>query len=273
MSIKYWLYELLGITKKPKEIKRGATQFWYGRVNSWACGKRSVLRKDLDLCVKHGCSGYAIELVGWTDPPETYRTEQYYEKVRKGYEYLVKACRARGLWLFVSVVNDNAGKSGKNPRNPTLDKQKDNVDFAFALVEKWGSRNVVVQPVAEAHNSFAVSLDQAWIPRLKSEGFLTVYNGSFGSPSSTNHGSHYFAVHPAGERREVPGAAFVVSDHSLLLRHLCENGNLSGKGNPANLRAWANHYRAKGNPVVCFYHYNYDGKRGSDEGSIAAMGD
>ena len=141
-------------------------------------GKRSVLRKDLDLCVKHGCSGYAIELVGWTDPPETYRTEQYYEKVRKGYEYLVKACRARGLWLFVSVVNDNAGKSGKNPRNPTLDKQKDNVDFAFALVEKWGSRNVVVQPVAEAHNSFAVSLDQAWIPRLKSEGFLTVYNGT-----------------------------------------------------------------------------------------------
>lgn len=271
-SIKYWLYELLGITKKPKQIRTNSTQFWYGRVNSWACGKRSVLRKDLDLCVKNGLSGYAIELVGWTDPPNTYRTPYYYETVEDAYKYLVKACRARGLWLFVSVVNDNAGKSGKNPNNPTLDKQQDNVNFAFDLVEKCGSRNVIVQTVAETHNAFADGLDKKWIPRYKAKGFQTVYNGAFGSPSGTKYGAHFYAVHPSSDRREEPKAAFIVSDHSLLLRQLCKNGNINGMGDPSKIKAWAKHYQGKGNPVVCFYHYNYTGSSGSDAGAIKAMG-
>ena len=267
--------ELLCLRKAPKAIVPGKTQFWYGRVNSWSCKSKSLLRRDLDLCCKYGVSGYTIELVGWTDlesNPSTYRTKEYFSRVERTYKYLVKACRARGLWLFVSVVNDNAGRSGKNPYNPRLEKQQENVQFAFDLVKKCGAKNVIVQPVAEIQTDYGKTIDKTWMAEFNRLGFETVYNGE-GRPTKNEHGSKWFAVHPASERAAVPTGSIVVSDHSLLLRKLCKGGDINGMGNATALKSWKSFYRDTYHvPVVCFYHYNYDGSKGSDKESIKAMG-
>ena len=270
----YWLLELLGVTRKPRPIVSGKTQGWYGRVNSWSCGKKFVLRRDLDLCKKYGVDGYHIELVGWTDfdkDPASYRSQKYYKTVRNRYKWLVKACRARGLWLFVSVVNDNAGKHGE-ANNPRLEQQQDNVRFAFEQVFKNGPRNVIVQPVAEIQTGYGSKLNHQMTAELVSAGFQTVYNGA-GRASAPGDGSHWYAVHPAHVTDTYKPPAFVVSDHSLIIRELNKGNTLDGMGNPGAIKWWRYRCIMAGNPVVCFYHYAYDGGKGSDKKAIRAMGE
>lgn len=273
INLKYLLYEALGVKKSPKPIKSGKTQCWYGRVNSWSSAKKSVLRQDLDNCVKYGVSGYHIELVGWSKfdtDPTSYRSDGYYKTVRERYEYLAKACRARGLWLFVSVLNDNAGKSG-NKYNPRLEQQQDNVQFALNLVKKHGPRNVIVQCVAEIQTKFGENIENAWSSIYRRMGFNVVYNGG-GRAEGIKYGANWYVVHPSSISRMYSPPAFMVSDHSLILRELCKGGNICGMGNPDAIRLWRNNCVENGNPVVCFYHYGYDGSSGSDKKAIRAIG-
>ena len=91
-------------------IEQGKTQTWYGRVNRWTLSKQT-LKDELNLMQECGVSGYMIEMASWGRYSDCELwSEEWIKQIEESYRHLVKECRRRKLWLFVSVVNDNMGK-------------------------------------------------------------------------------------------------------------------------------------------------------------------
>ena len=261
------LLDLLGLdsilTKKRKlaPIQVGSTQVWYGRVNAWHYDK-SMWRKEMDTLVKHGGAGYMIELSSWQSNSDIkWWTDAWVKKIVELYREIHADAKARGLWLFVSVVNDNMG-SGKygDKKQYTVANCYDKLVRILDGIITDGSDNVVVQPVAETQTPGGKKFEAYAKDRLNKRGFLTCNNGSGGHPTSTN-GMTYYAVHPSKVSVNNPSNAFVVSDHGQIIREL-NGGPLVGHGNPAKISQWVQLNKKRGCPVVGYYAFkveDYDG--------------
>lgn len=252
---------LLVKKRKRAPIQVGATQVWYGRVNAWHYS-RSLWRKEMDALVKHGGAGYMIELASWqTNSKVKWWSEAWLKEISSLYGQIHADAKARGLWLFVSVVNDNMG-SGKygDTREYSVAKCYDMLVRLLDNVIADGASNVVVQPVAETQTAAGKKFEAYARDRLHRRGFLTCNNGAGGHPTSAN-GMTYFAVHPSKISVNNPSNAFVISDHGQIIREL-NGGPLVGHGNVANIKKWVGINKARGCPVIGYYAFkveDYDG--------------
>lgn len=253
-----WVTGLFNRTRlRPLAI--GGTQAWYGRVNRWMLS-RSVLVRELNAMARAGVSGYMIEMSGWGRYSNQQWTDKWLKEVEREYNWLLGQCRARRLWLFVSIVNDNMGQGKYGDTGPKLEKVYGMAQRLVDIVKKAGKRNVFVQPVAETQTQAGKRFEQECVARLG--GFQLVYNGSGGYPKGAAGGFQWFAVHPGKVNQPNPSNALVVSDHGLIIRELA-NGSLDGPGNPAKVSEFARLCKVKGCPVCGYYafkHEKFDGK-------------
>ena len=260
----FWLKALFGIRTKPKRID--GFQTWYGRVNAWP-KSRSITIKDLNAIKKYGVSGYMIEMSGWSKFKNPQWTEKWLDEVQTEYEWLLKQCRARGLWLFVSIVNDNMGCGKYGDTGPKLEKVYGRAQQLVKIVKSAGSDNVIVQAVAETQTQAGKNFEQYCIQQLGGK-FPLVYNGSGGFPSGILGGFDYRAMHPSAVSKKVPSDGLAISDHGLIIRELA-NGGLESKGNPDVVRKWKNNVKGWGCRVCGYYAFKYEK---FDEGTIKALG-
>ena len=255
----------LGAIAQP-HIEQGNTQVWYGRVNRWTMS-RQVLRNELNLMNECGVNGYMIELAVWDGVDDKWSNE-WIGRTQKNYRWLLRECRKRKIWLFVSIINDNMGKGKYGDTGPTLEKVYESALQLASIVKRGGSKGVIVQPVAETQTPTGQRFEQECRKIL--ENFTLVYNGEGGHPKSTPEGFHFRAVHPAHIVSSVADDALVISDHGLIIRELSIDGGLESRGNPQKVSMWVKRLQQQGVAVVGYYAFKYDK---FDPATIRALGE
>ena len=238
-------------TESAPAVRQGKTQVWYGRANAWAAGGLDALRADVEACAAAGVSGYMIELLGWGAVTTT-DDEALKETTADAYANLVSWCRSLGLWLFVSVGNDNAGFGGYGDRGVPLSTQTELLDWAIDLVRSHGAANVIVQPCAETKTATGAWLEARCAERLA--GFTLVNNGNGGRPAQAASWAEFRVWHPL-LGSDNPPDALIVSDSGDLIRILASDHSLDGPGDPERLRAWVHLVKANGCPVAGYYAF------------------
>lgn len=255
----------LGAIAQPR-IEQGNTQVWYGRVNQWTVS-RQILRDELNLMKECGVNGYMIELAVWDGVDDKWSNE-WIVRTQKNYRWLLRECRKRKIWLFVSIINDNMGKGKYGDTGPTLEKVYESALQLASIVKRGGSKGVFVQPVAETQTPTGQRFEQECRKIL--ENFTLVYNGEGGHPKSTPEGFHFRAVHPAHIVSSVADDALVISDHGLIIRELSIDGGLESRGNPQKVSMWVKRLQQQGVAVVGYYAFKYDQ---FDPATIRALGE
>ena len=255
----------LGAIAQP-HIEQGNTQVLYGRVNRWTMS-RQILRDELNLMKECGVNGYMIELAVWDGVDDKWSNE-WIGRTQKNYRWLLRECRKRKIWLFVSIINDNMGKGKYGDTGPTLEKVYESALQLASIVKRGGSKGVIVQPVAETQTPTGQRFEQECRKIL--ENFTLVYNGEGGHPKSTPEGFHFRAVHPAHIVSSVADDALVISDHGLIIRELSIDGGLESRGNPQKVSMWVKRLQQQGVAVVGYYAFKYDQ---FDPATIRALGE
>lgn len=255
----------LGAIAQPR-IEQGNTQVWYGRVNQWTVS-RQILRDELNLMKECGVNGYMIELAVWDGVNDKW-SDEWIIRTQKNYRWLLRECRKRKIWLFVSIINDNMGKGKYGDTGPTLEKVYESALQLASIVKRGGSKGVIVQPVAETQTPTGQRFEQECRKIL--ENFTLVYNGEGGHPESTPEGFHFRAVHPAHIVSSVADDALVISDHGLIIRELSIDGGLESRGNPQKVVTWVQRLQQQGIAVVGYYAFKYDQ---FDPATIRALGE
>ena len=236
-------------------IEQGKTQTWYGRVNRWTLSKQT-LKDELNLMQECGVSGYMIEMASWGRYSDCEPwSEEWIKQIEESYRHLVKECRQRKLWLFVSVVNDNMGQGKYGDKGPKLEAVYNSALQLIKIIKRYGSQGVIIQPVAETQTSAGQRFEQDCLRELKD--FLLVYNGNGGHPSHTPDGYHFRATHPSHIVSSVDNDALVISDHGIIIRELSVDGGLESKGDPEKIQMWVNRLQKQGIAVVGYYAFKY----------------
>lgn len=253
-------------------IEQGKTQTWYGRVNRWTISKPTLI-DELNLMQECGVSGYMIEMASWGRYSDSKKwskewSEEWIAQIDKSYRHLIKNCRRRKLWLFVSVVNDNMGKGKYGDKGPKLEAVYDSATQLIEIIKKYGSKGVIVQPVAETQTSAGRRFEEDC--RRELEGFTLVYNGNGGHPKQTPSGYDFRATHPSHIVSSVENDALVISDHGVIIRELSIDGGLESKGDPRKIAEWVNRLKNQGIAVVGYYAFKYPD---FDPNAIRALGD
>ena len=249
-------------------IEQGKTQTWHGRVNRWTISKPTII-DELNLMQECGVSGYMIEMASWGRYSECEAwSEEWIALIESHYRHLVKNCRRRKLWLFVSVVNDNMGKGKYGDTGPKLEVVYDSATKLIEIIKKYGSKGVIVQPVAETQTSAGRRFEEDCKREL--EGFTLVYNGNGGHPKQAPAGYDFRATHPSHIVSSVENDALVISDHGVIIRELSIDGGLESKGDPRKIAEWVNRLKNQGIAVVGYYAFKYPD---FDPNAIRALGD
>ena len=236
-------------------IEQGKTQTWYGRVNRWTLSKQT-LKDELNLMQECGVSGYMIEMASWGRYSDCELwSEEWIKQIEESYRHLVKECRQRKLWLFVSVVNDNMGQGKYGDKGPKLEAVYNSALQLIKIIKRYGSQGVIIQPVAETQTSAGQRFEQDCLRELKD--FLLVYNGNGGHPSHTPDGYHFRATHPSHIVSSVDNDALVISDHGIIIRELSVDGGLESNGDPEKIQMWVNRLQKQGIAVVGYYAFKY----------------
>ena len=253
---------LSGKDKSPPTITVFDLQAWYGRVNCWA-ENLDTIDSDVKACAKNGVSGYMIELLSWG---RYSASADKMAKTEEAYKRLLSACRKNGLWLFVSIANDNAGQGKYGDSGPKLEGQKALLDWGLRMVLANGQKNVIVQPVAETQTSYGKSWNAAAGKALKQAGFATVNNSDGGHPKSKPSWANFNAQHPC-DRNIVVNNDLCISDCGTIIRQLM--GGYDTKGQPEYSANWVSRQNGH-SPVAGFYAFKYLGP--TDTELIKAIG-
>lgn len=253
---------LFGLLKPAKIGKKFITM--YGRVNTWITGGWANLKKDIDRCAKKGVDGYLIEMAGWARSDAW--TGAWLSETDEAYKRALKRCRKKGIWLMVSIVNDNMGRGKYGDKGPSLQRVTEQAHVLCAIVKRNGPKNVIVQPVAATQTSAGVQFENHCMEQLGDK-FIMVYNGSSGHPVDIPSGYQYRAHHPFKVNEDCPADAIVISDTGMIIGQLGEG--LDGPGKPGMLKAWTKRIRDQGCPVAGYYAFKY---AGHDKAAIDAMG-
>ena len=269
-----WIKNLFKKPAKKKELDQivvGKTQTWYGRVNTW-WKDQSLWQKEMDCIVNSGGSGYMIELAGWQShvaKSPAWWSDSWIKKQLGLYSDIHADAKKRGLWLFVSIVNDNMG-SGKygDKKQYTVENTYNKCVKLLEGVIKDGNANVVVQPVAETQTAAGKKFEAYAKLQLAAKGFMTCYNGNGGHPTSSS-GFNFFAVHPSKISAANPKTALVISDHGLIIRELNQGSKLVAHGDPNKIKTFVETNKKRGCPVVGYYAFQVEDY---DEGAIKALG-
>lgn len=251
-------FDSIGGDKDAPAIQVGKTQFWYGRVNTWAQDE-ALLKSDLEkMSKKKGVyQGYLIELLSW-GRYSAYANDQaaWKAKTESAYKLLVKEARKRGFWVHVSIANDNSGSGKYGDQSPVLEKQQDLLNWGVNLVLAQGSKNIVVQPVAETTRPWSKNWETATGAKFKAAGFVTCNNrGS--RPGSLPSWATWNAWHPFKISDKVPGNQINITDTGTIIQQLC--WGLEGAIKKDTVQAYKNQMVAQGIPALGIYHFKYLG--------------
>jgi len=163
----------------------------------------------------------------------------------------VKMVRAAGMWLFVTVVNENS-----NDGFPSFETAMRCAAELVNVIRKNGNSNVIVQPVSERTSNTGKLFENFCLFELSN--FDLVYGGySVDVPE----GMKYKAIHPSSITELNPEGSFVICDNPKLLEEF---------GNEEFCRVHARNAYCKSHaapgissmffncidvncPVVCFY--------------------
>jgi hypothetical protein len=184
--------------------------------------------------------------------------------LERPYRDLLAWCRARRLWLFVSVANDNKGSGKYGDDRRGLDDYLGNIDRAVRSIRDQGREGVLVQPVGETQTDAGRKVEA--MCRQQLVGWRLVYNGG-SRPRVAPAGYWRAAYHPASVSAPVPKGVINVSDHSGILVQL-QVGGLNGKADLRALGAYAAAQRKAGIPFV---YYGF-GHGTPDEPAIRELG-
>ena len=252
--------------RRPPELRQGATQKGYGRVNCWASGGKSTLRRDLIRCAIEGVTIYHVELMGWAEF-SAYRIPGKLDATEKMYRWLVAQCRALGLWCFVSLTNDNAGSRKYGDTGRPLRDIRGDVSRMIGLVGAVGPDNVLVQPVGETQTDAGRQIEAEAAQKL--HGF-TLVNNLGSRPTSKPGWAAWNAYHPFKTSDAVPSNTICVSDTGTIIAQLHYGLDPTGKGKPDTIRAWARRLKQQGNPAVVLYAFKL---KEYDSAAIKALGE
>ena len=258
-------------SKSLEPIQIGKTQTWYGRVNYW-WKDRSLWQKEMDCLVKNGGSGYMIELAGWESnvkDKNKWWMDSWINEQLDLYSKIHSDAKKRGLWLFVSIVNDNmgSGKYGDTKRFTVSSVYNKCIKFLEGVI-KDGKDNVIIQPVAETQTTGGKKFEAYAKSQLAAKGFFTCYNGNGGHPTSSS-GFNFYAVHPSKIDASNPSNSFVISDHGLIIRELNKGGSLVAHGDVNKVKKFVQNNKKKGCPVVGYYAFQV---QDYDEDTIKTLG-
>lgn len=233
--IAYWFCKLFGINNDNALVPLNKKQMWYGRVNDWKNLK--VTEKDIICCKNNGIAGYMIEMAGDLPGTKDTWTDAWVKDIEEKYKKILKMTRSAGLWLFVSIVNDNMGQGKYGDTSPKLEKVLTLAQSLALIVKKNGKSGVVVQPVAETQTNGGRIFEKYCRGELCD--FNLVYNGNGGFPSGTG-GFQFRAVHPASITTKCPADALVISDHSKIIKELSQGGAYDGIVKRDKAEVWMN---------------------------------
>lgn len=255
-----------GATVRPlPSIGGGGTLTGYGRANYWAAAGKEELRRDVEACAAAGVAIYTIELAGWAET-SVFGDAKRLADAQALYEWLVGQCRALGLWLLVSIANDNAGSGKYGDRRIGLGRATADLHALAECVRKCGPENVLVQPVAETRTDAGRAFEAHCVALLK--GFALVNNA--GSRPTGAGAMKHFAWHPfkVADIAGAPEGAFVVSDTGSIVLEL-GGRSLDGPGNATALKRFVAAVKARGCPAAVYYAFK---RRAHDAAAIKALG-
>ena len=240
----------------------------YGRVNCWASGGKQALRRDICRCAANGVAIYHIEMAGWADT-SAYRlvvgSDERMRETKALYTFAVGLCRSFGMWMFVSIVNDNMGSRKYGDPGVPLSKAMSEAADLAACVRNRGKDNVLVQPVGETQTAAGAAFTAYCLRDL--HGFTFVNNA--GSRPSSSAGMQHFAWHPfkTADIAKAPRGALIVSDTGSIIQEL--GHGLDGAGKPDHLKAYVAACRKAGARAAIYYAFK---RRAHDSAAIEAMG-
>jgi hypothetical protein len=228
---------------------------------------RQILRNELNLMKECGVNGYMIELAVWNGVDDKW-SDEWIVRTQKSYRWLLRECRKRKIWLFVSIINDNMGQGKYGDTGPTLEKVYKSALQLASIVKRFGHKGVIVQPVAETQTPAGRRFEEYCTQEL--EDFTLVYNGNGGHPKTILEGYDFRAVHPSHIVSSVADEALVISDHGVIIRELSIDGGLESKGDPDKVKSWVKRLQQQGIAVVGYYAFKYDQ---FDPATIRALGE
>lgn len=260
------LSHLAGVVprRKPPALAAGKTRTGYGRANCWAGAGKSTLRKDLVACAAAGVDLHTVEMAGWAET-SVFGDAKRLADAQALYGWLVGQCRALGLWLLVSIANDNAGSGKYGDRGVGLARATADLHALAECVRRNGADNVLVQPVAETRTDAGRAFEAHCAALLT--GFELVNNA--GSRPAGAGAMRHFAWHPfkVADIAGAPEGALVVSDTGSIVLEL--GGSLDGPGNPAALKRYVAAVKARGCPAAVYYAFL---RQAHDAAAIKALG-
>jgi len=240
--------------RAPPKLQPGKTLTGYGRVNYWASKGKGTLRKDVVACAAAGVGCYTIEMGGWAET-SAYRlvfgSDKRLEETIKLYGWLVDQCRVLGLWLHVSIVNDNMGSGKYGDARVSLENGWDDAVKLLQCVRENGPKNVLAQPVGETQTSAGSRFEALACAELRD--FDTVNN--HGSRPWGSAGMKYFAWHPfsIGDVAGAPREALIVSDTGKIIIEI--GGSLDGAANPGQIKKYIGTCKARGCLGAIYYAF------------------
>lgn len=265
--MKYWINYIIALLcigeKRPPALNSKKPVIGYGRVSYWGMSKSDLL-DDLVRCATEGVMCYHIEYINWGE--DSIFDFNNYNKVHEMYKYLLKICRSLGMYLFVSVTNDNLGKNG----GKRLSSYYGQILQEFDFIKSCGKENVILQPVAETQTDTGKKLDT--YAKSLFTNWITCYNGDGGRPSG-NNGMTYRACHPSSIANcSKYKGSIITNDHSLLIKEIAENNSLSGAPDPLQLIKFVNEAKKGQAPLIVYYAFLYKKYDKKAEKAIKTLG-
>ena len=263
----------------------GAGLTLYGRVNQWFQKGQTVLTQDLNALVANHVCGYMIELLPWTPGSADVTSSTTQNNIKNLYNWLVDQCRSRSLMLFVSIINDNYTKNKYVIDGHRVLSQNQLESIGTWLLDNVvipkGAEDVWVQPVAET-GSTTTTWEAGACQKLVRNGFVTVYNGSGGRPSSVPSGYNFRAWHPNNTGHfpndNLNGSTMIISDTGSIICELAgRSSTISSSDADEYLRLgcdstktsnWQKNVISKGFPIVGYYDFV---RRDHNPAAITAM--
>jgi len=226
----------------------------YGLVNNWSILDPQTVLKQLDAA---NVQAAPFEFFEWASPEKFAQTDELILKFEK---WLEESQESKTI-LYVTLYNANLGLKKYGDAGITADKYASQIKKVADKFGEWVLiyPNLYITPCGEGGSGKSESFDKrmqeyckAIIPRNR-------LVNNWGSTPSGMDGMGFYCQHPSKTGAKLGAAAWIMSDHSLLIMELNGGTGLYGTANYETTKAFAVRCLKNGNPFL-FYHFDRNGE-------------